>query len=386
MVIFVEEISTRRVEKVGVVFGRTVVNIIVHAVVVEIVVVRSIADIADTIAIRILLSLVYIERAVVASVTDTVTITIFLAGIVVVWAVVECVFDAVAVDIVVMLRLAAGIADAVVVCILLVSVLNERAVVASVTDAVFIEVCLIRFSFAVEKQISVSIGQIGVVVVRTVVGIVFNAVTVTVDNNRFAYIAFAVAVTVFLVFVRVVRTVVAGIADTVFICIELVRFSFVVKKELAGIRIGLIRVVSVRTVVKVIFDLVSVTVKRRFFARITFRSRRIVIQLVVIGMIRAVVASVAYAVVISVFLAIVWNVRTVVHVVVNAVLVAVKSGRFASVTFRSFRIFIKLIGVGVIRAVVASVAYAVVVSVFLKWVVFIRAVILVVRFSILIFV
>ena len=142
------------------------------------------------------------------------------------------------------------------------------------------------------------------------------------------------------------------------------------------------RIVFVRAVVLVVEFSILITVKNDRFADITFRSCRIVVQLVGVGVIGAVVANVTDVVAVFVFLKRVVFVRAVVLVIEFSILIAVKNDRFADITFRSGRIVIQLICIGVIRAVVASVTYIVTISVFLKRIVFVRAVVFVVEFSV----
>ena len=225
-----------------------------------------------------------------------------------------------------------------------------RTVVASVTDVV-----------------TVSVSLISVRSVRAVVEMVESSVAVTVDSGRFAYVTLcSCRIVIQLVGVRMIGAVVAYVTDVVTIFVFLKRIVFV------------------RAVVLVIEFPVLVAVKNDRFADITLRSCRIAIKLIGVGVIGAVVAYVTDVVTIFVFLKRIVFVRAVVLVIEFPVLVAVKNDRFADITFRSCRIVVQLIGVGVIGAVVADVTDMVAVFVFLKRVVFVRAVVLVIEFSVLI--
>ena len=96
-------------------------------------------------------------------------------------------------------------------------------------------------------------------------------------------------------------------------------------------------------------------------------------------MIRTVVACITYVVVIAVILILICFVRAVVLVVGNTVAVTVESGGLADITFRSCRVVIFLVGIGMIRTVVACITYVVTVRIFLVRVRIVRAVVKVIE-------
>ena len=225
-----------------------------------------------------------------------------------------------------------------------------RAVVADVTDIVVISVFL--------KW---------VVFVRTVILVVRFSILVAVKNDRLADVTFfSFRIFVKLIGVGVIRAVVASVTYVV------------------AVAVFLKRIVFVRAVILVIEFSILVAVKNDRLADVTFFSFRIFVKLIGIGVIGAVVADVTDMVAVAVLLIRVVFIRAVILVVGLSVLVAVESGGFTRITFRSRRIVVKLVGIRMIRTVVAGVTDVVAVSIFLTGVVFVRAVILVVGLSVLV--
>ena len=223
-----------------------------------------------------------------------------------------------------------------------------RTVVACVTYVVAVFVFLKRIVF-----------------VGAIIFVIEFSILITVKNDRFAYVTLcSCRIAIKLIGVGVIRTVVANVTYVVTVFVFLKRIVFV------------------RAVVLVVEFSILITVKNDRFADITFRSGRIVVQLVGVGVIGAVVANVTDVVAVAVFLKRVVFVRAVVLVIEFSILIAVKNDRFADITFRSGRIVIQLICIGVIRAVVTSITYIVTIFIFLKRVVFVRAVVFVVEFSV----
>ena len=152
--------------------------------------------------------------------------------------------------------------------------------------------------------------------------------------------------------------------------------------DVVAVAIFLKRIVFVRAVVLVVEFPILITVENDRLADVTFRSARIFIKLVGIGVIRTVVACVADVVAVSVFLKRVIVERTVVFEILKIIEIGIDNRFFANIAFRSTGIAVFLVRVGVSRTVVASITYAVIISIFLVGVRYQRAVVVVIFLSV----